>query len=164
MRPGRPASGNSPGHKQSSHLLFPPPLVREGEQTPARSPRMPPPASPASISLPALGGGGSMAHLESREQIMELGRLGVWAQLDGMTAAESLALARRIEQRGYGALWIPEGRGRNVLVHASFLLAGTSRLVVASGIANIYARDAMAAANGQRGLAEQSGGRFVLGL
>ncbi|MBI3514004.1 MAG: TIGR03620 family F420-dependent LLM class oxidoreductase, partial [Proteobacteria bacterium] len=40
----------------------------------------------------------------------------------------------------------------------------TERLVVASGIANIYARDAMAMANGQRGLNEQSGGRFLLGL
>jgi alkanesulfonate monooxygenase SsuD/methylene tetrahydromethanopterin reductase-like flavin-dependent oxidoreductase (luciferase family) len=33
---------------------------------------------------------------------------------------------------------------------------------VAPGIANIYARDAMAMANGQRALAEQSGGRFLL--
>jgi len=35
---------------------------------------------------------------------------------------------------------------------------------VATGIANIYARDAMAMASGQRALAEQSGGRFLLGV
>jgi probable F420-dependent oxidoreductase len=44
------------------------------------------------------------------------------------------------------------------------LLAGTSKLVIASGIANIYARDAMAMANAQRGLNEQSANRFLLGI
>ena len=61
-------------------------------------------------------------------------------------------------------MWTPESRGRNVLVNAAWLLAGTSRLVIATGIANIYARDAMAMANAQRGLNEQSGNRFLLGL
>jgi probable F420-dependent oxidoreductase len=59
---------------------------------------------------------------------------------------------------------MPESRGRNVLVHSAWLLANTKSLIVAPGIANIYARDAMAMANGQRALAEQSGGRFLLGL
>ena len=65
---------------------------------------------------------------------------------------------------GYAALWIPESRGRNALVHASWLLSHTERLIVATGIANIYARDPMAMANGQRTLAEQSGDRFLLGV
>jgi probable F420-dependent oxidoreductase len=95
---------------------------------------------------------------------MNIGRLGVWAGLDGMTAAESLAFARRIEKRGYGILWMPEARGRNVLVHAAFLLAGTTTLTIASGIANIYARDPVSMANAQRGLNEQSADRFLLGL
>ncbi len=95
---------------------------------------------------------------------MQLGKLGVWAGLDGLTATDALAFARRTEKRGYAALWIPESRGRNALVNAAWLLAGTSRLVIATGIANIYARDAMAMANAQRGLGEQSGNRFLLGL
>src|SRR5262245_49315336 len=95
---------------------------------------------------------------------MKLGKLGVWAGLDGMTAADALAFAQRTEKRGFGALWTPESRGRNVLVNAAWLLAGTSTLVVATGIANIYARDAMAMASAQRGLNEQSGNRFLLGL
>ena len=78
---------------------------------------------------------------------MHMGKLGVWAGLDGMTAAGALAFAQRTEKRGYAALWTPESRGRNVLVNAAWLLAGTSKLVVASGIANIYARDAMVMAN-----------------
>jgi probable F420-dependent oxidoreductase len=95
---------------------------------------------------------------------MDLGKLGVWAGLDGLSAAEALAFAQRLEKRGYKALWTPESRGRNVLVNAAWLLSGTSRLVIATGIANIYARDAVAMANAQRGLNEQSGNRFLLGL
>ena len=95
---------------------------------------------------------------------MELGRLGVWASMDGMTAADAAGLATRIEGWGYGALWVPESRGRNVLVISSWLLAATKTLTIATGIANIYARDAQASAAGQMALAEQSGGRFLLGL
>jgi probable F420-dependent oxidoreductase len=95
---------------------------------------------------------------------MQLGKLGVWSAMDVFTAAESAAFARQVEEWGYSALWLPESRGRNVLAHSSWLLANTEKLIVAPGIANIYARDAMAMANGQRGLAEQSGGRFLLGI
>src|SRR5689334_15145613 len=95
---------------------------------------------------------------------MELGKLGVWISTDGMSAAEAADFARRVEEWGYAALWLPESRGRNALAHASWLLASTQKLIVATGIANIYARDAMAMANGQRGLSEQSDGRFLLGV
>jgi probable F420-dependent oxidoreductase len=95
---------------------------------------------------------------------MDLKRIGVWAALDGFPAADAVQFARRVEGWGYGALWIPEAVGREVLSSAAWLLAGTGGLVVASGIANIYARDALAAAAAQKGLNEQSGGRFVLGL
>jgi len=95
---------------------------------------------------------------------MELGKLGVWVSMDSMTAAAAAAFAKRVEEWGYAALWIPESRGRNALAHSSWLLANTQRLIVATGIANIYARDPMATANGQRGLNEQSDGRFLLGV
>ena len=95
---------------------------------------------------------------------MQLRKLGVWISMDSMTAAEAAPFAKRVEEWGYAALWIPESRGRNALVHSSWLLANTWRLIVATGIANIYARDPMAMANGQRGLSEQSDGRFLLGV
>jgi len=95
---------------------------------------------------------------------MALGRLGVWASMDAMRADAAAAFARRVEDWGYGALWVPESRGRNVLVVSGWLLAGTKQLTIATGIANIYARDAQATASGQLALAEQSGGRFLLGL
>jgi probable F420-dependent oxidoreductase len=95
---------------------------------------------------------------------MDLKRIGVWAALDGFSAADAAQFAQRVEAWGYGALWIPEAVGREVFSSAAWLLARTDKLVVASGIANIYARDALAAASAQKGLNEQSGGRFVLGL
>lgn len=95
---------------------------------------------------------------------MNLKSIGVWAALDGLPARDAAQFAKKLEGWGYGALWIPEAVGREVLSSAAWLLANTTRLVIASGIANIYARDALAAASAQKGLNEQSGGRFLLGL
>lgn len=95
---------------------------------------------------------------------MALKKLGVWAGVDGLSSVDAAAFAKRVESWGYGALWIPEAVGRETLSACAWLLANTRDLVVASGIANIYARDPTAAAAGQKGLNEQSGGRFILGL
>jgi probable F420-dependent oxidoreductase len=95
---------------------------------------------------------------------MRLTKLGVWAGTDVLSAAQAAAFARRLESWGYGALWIPEAVGREVFSAAAWLLASSKTLVVASGIANIYARDAVSAAAAHKGLNEQSGDRFLLGL
>jgi probable F420-dependent oxidoreductase len=91
-------------------------------------------------------------------------RLGVWAGTDELSAAEAAAFARRVEAWGYGALWIPEAVGREAFSACGWLLANTSRLIIASGIANIYARDPLSTAAAQKGLNELSGDRFLLGL
>jgi probable F420-dependent oxidoreductase len=95
---------------------------------------------------------------------MDLGRIGVWAFLDALRADETAAFAQRVEALGYGTLWFPEIRGRNSFVQAGWLLAATQRMIVASGIANIYLREPFAVATAQRTLAEQSRGRYLLGL
>jgi probable F420-dependent oxidoreductase len=95
---------------------------------------------------------------------MTLEKLGAWAATDSLSAVEAAALAKRIEAWGYSALWFPEATGREAFSAAAWLLASTTELIVATGIANIYARDAFAAAAAQKGLNEQSGGRFLLGL
>jgi probable F420-dependent oxidoreductase len=95
---------------------------------------------------------------------MQLGRLGIWFFTDKLPAPAAADFARRVEAAGYSALWIPEAVGREPFAHCSYLLSATRRLVVATGIASIYARDAVAAAQGSKTLAEQSGGRFLLGL
>jgi probable F420-dependent oxidoreductase len=95
---------------------------------------------------------------------MDLGRIGVWAFLDALRADETAAFARRVEALGYGTLWFPEIRGRSSFVQAGWLLTATQRINVASGIANIYLREPFAVATAQRTLAEQSRGRYLLGL
>jgi probable F420-dependent oxidoreductase len=95
---------------------------------------------------------------------MKLGKLGVFYFLEGMRAPEMAAFAQRLEELGYAALWFPEALGREALSSASYLLSSTKKLIVATGIANVYARDAMTMAAGRNTLAEQSGGRFVLGV
>jgi probable F420-dependent oxidoreductase len=95
---------------------------------------------------------------------MQIDKLGVWAATDNLSASAAAAFARRVEAWGYAALWIPEGIGREIFSASTWLLANTSSLIVATGIANIYARDPVSSAAAQKGLNEQSGGRFLLGL
>ena len=95
---------------------------------------------------------------------MELGRLGAWTFLDAMAATEAAAFAKRVEALGYSALWIPEAVGRDPFAFLGYLAAHTERLLLATGIANIYARDPMTMRAAQKTLAELSGGRFILGL
>lgn len=72
--------------------------------------------------------------------------------------------ATRLEALGIDTLWLPELFGREPFATAGYLLARSERLRVGTGIANIYARDAVASAAGRRTLAELSAGRFSLGL
>src|ERR1700674_3575705 len=95
---------------------------------------------------------------------MDITKYGVWFFFEGMTAAQSADFARTVEKHGYGALWISEAVGREPFAHAAYLAARTERLVFATGIANIYARDPMTMAAAAKTVAELSGGRFILGI
>ena len=96
---------------------------------------------------------------------MEVGPIGIWtAQFDYQPAAKAREAAAELEQLGFGAIWFPESVGRESLTHAALLLGATSRIVIATGIANIYARDPVTTAAGQNTLAEAYPGRFLLGL
>jgi probable F420-dependent oxidoreductase len=93
-----------------------------------------------------------------------LGRLGVWTFVDGMPAAEAAQVAKRIEAWGYSALWLPEAVGRDPFVTITHLAAHAAKLVFATGIANIYARDPMAMNTLRLTVGEITGGRFALGI
>jgi probable F420-dependent oxidoreductase len=95
---------------------------------------------------------------------MELGKLGVFCFTDALTPAQLTELAQQTEHLGYAALWYPEVFSYESFALGSFLLHQTETLIIASGIANIYARDATAAKQGQHTLAMCFGGRFLLGL
>jgi probable F420-dependent oxidoreductase len=94
----------------------------------------------------------------------EIGRLGVWTWLDGFSAPEAAEFANQLEEWGYSALWIPEAIGRDPFSLIGYLAAKTDRLVFATGIANIYARDATTSKAILKTCAELAPGRFVLGL
>ena len=95
-----------------------------------------------------------------------LGPVGVWSwALQRLPAVQEGAAARALEALGLPVAWIPETlANRELFSHAAVLLAATGRLVVASGIANLHARDPLAMANGARTLGEAYPGRFVLGI
>ena len=95
-----------------------------------------------------------------------LGPVGVWLTLLGLRSAEQeRAAAARIEQLGYPALWFGETPvNKEAFVHAGILLAATERIAVATGIANIYARDPAAMNAAANALEEAYPGRFVLGI
>jgi probable F420-dependent oxidoreductase len=91
--------------------------------------------------------------------------VGLWTMtLDATDPGESADIASDIESMGYSALWIPEAYGRESFTNSGLLLADTTSLVVATGIANIWARDAVASTNAAKTLTAAYDNRFVLGL
>jgi probable F420-dependent oxidoreductase len=96
---------------------------------------------------------------------MDLGRTGVWTyelrDEDRNTAREIGDAAAELEECGYGAIWL--GASPTVR-HARTLLAATSRIVVATGVLNIWEHDPAEVAAEQAALAEEYPGRFILGL
>ncbi|HEY0541366.1 MAG TPA: TIGR03620 family F420-dependent LLM class oxidoreductase [Actinoallomurus sp.] len=96
-----------------------------------------------------------------------LGRIGVWfmTTVSEVPAEEEQRAAAVIEELGYPTFWFGEGPStREAFTHAAALLCATERLNVATGIANIFGRDAVAAANGANTLADTWPDRFTLGL
>jgi probable F420-dependent oxidoreductase len=96
---------------------------------------------------------------------VQLGRVGLWTfQLDLQPSAAAQETAAEIEALGYGTLWIPDAVGRDPFVNSTLLLSATERIVVATGIASVWGRDAMTMRSGQLTLAEAFPDRFLLGL
>jgi probable F420-dependent oxidoreductase len=95
---------------------------------------------------------------------MKFGKLGVFAFTESMDATALAELAQRVESLGYSTLWYPEAFTYESFALGGYLLHQSKRLIVGSGIANIYARDPAAAAMGHNSLNQLYGGRFVLGL
>ena len=93
-----------------------------------------------------------------------LGRVGVWSGFDTLSAEDSLAYAARVEQLGYGTLWVPEVVGRDPFTLLGLLTGETSSIGLGTSIVNIWGRDAQATRMAALTLQEATGGRFVLGL
>jgi probable F420-dependent oxidoreductase len=95
----------------------------------------------------------------------QLGRVGLWTRhLDVQPADQLRTTLVELEKLGWRSLWAWEVFGREALTNAGLLLCATQRLMVGTGIANIWARDPVAMAAAQRTLTEAYPGRFVLGI
>ncbi len=89
---------------------------------------------------------------------------GVIVAADTMSPAALISYVQRLEALGYDSVWIPDMFGREIYVTAGHLLSNTASIRVATGIAHVYGRDAIATAQAARTLSELSDGRFILGL
>lgn len=95
---------------------------------------------------------------------MKIGKTGVWFSTNALSGEQIVELAQRIEALNYDVLWYPESLSYECLSLGGFLLANSSRLCMATGIANIYARDALSAMAGHNTLNKLYDDRFILGL
>jgi probable F420-dependent oxidoreductase len=94
-----------------------------------------------------------------------LGRLGIWTgTLDAAPMAQAREAVVELEELGFAAVWIPEAVGREPFAHAALLLSATKSIVVATGIASMYARTAVTMQAGHKTLTEAFGDRFILGI
>jgi probable F420-dependent oxidoreductase len=97
-------------------------------------------------------------------QLEHPGKLGVWTLIDPFSAPDAARFARQLEEWGYSVLWIPETVGRDPFTFLGWLAGQTGKLTFATGIANVYARDAVTLKAIWKTLSELLPRRFVLGL
>ncbi|WP_067468182.1 LLM class F420-dependent oxidoreductase [Actinomadura macra] len=88
----------------------------------------------------------------------DVGRFGIWRRWQDMTPE----LAKGVEDLGYGTIWIGSSPGGDLEI-ADRLLAATDRIVIATGIVNMWATPAEQAAAAYHRLNAEYGGRFLLG-
>ncbi len=91
-------------------------------------------------------------------------KLGVLFNTDRLDRHQFLDYACRIDELGFESLWLPELFTRDPFAASAYLLANTQQVTLATGIANVYGRDATATVSAASTLAEMSDGRFLLGL
>ncbi|MGO9607654.1 MAG: TIGR03620 family F420-dependent LLM class oxidoreductase [Candidatus Binataceae bacterium] len=95
---------------------------------------------------------------------MNLRTPGVFALTDVMTANQLVEFARNVERLGYSTFWFPEAFGRDPFVLAARVLAATERLILGTGIANVWKREPITMIGAARTLAEMFPDRFILGI
>ncbi len=94
-----------------------------------------------------------------------LGPVGIWtAGFELLSPAEITDTVAELEGLGFAAVWFGEAYGREAFTQAALLLSASQRIVVATGIANIWARDAVACNAAARTLDTSYPARFLLGL
>jgi probable F420-dependent oxidoreductase len=98
--------------------------------------------------------------------MLDMGAVGIWwsTAYDRVPFAEESAALAELDDQGWATVWLPEAYGRESMAHSALALSSTRRIRVVPGIANLWARDATAMANGARTLAEAHPARYAIGL
>ena len=95
---------------------------------------------------------------------MELDGIGIWSgELRFGDESEKGDAAAELEALGYTAAWIPDVGG-DVFGAVGSLLGATSRMVIATGILNIWMHEPEETATRYHELVTQHGPRFLVGL
>ncbi|WP_029135275.1 LLM class F420-dependent oxidoreductase [Nakamurella lactea] len=93
----------------------------------------------------------------------DLGTYGVWLRTNDLEGAAGPQLAAAVEELGFGTLWVGTSRGDDLRQQES-LLAATTRLVVSTGILNIWTSRPAATAASYHRIAGRFPDRFQLGV
>lgn len=96
--------------------------------------------------------------------MLDLGQTGVWGHLDSLSIDDARAYARRVDELGFGTLWVPETVGRHPFTLLGLLAAETTSVVLGTSIVGIWGHDAQSTRMAALTLSEATAGRFVLGL
>jgi alkanesulfonate monooxygenase SsuD/methylene tetrahydromethanopterin reductase-like flavin-dependent oxidoreductase (luciferase family) len=95
---------------------------------------------------------------------MKLSGVGIWSsQLRYGDPSVSAEAAAELEELGYQAVWIPDAGGP-VFEVADKLLGATDRIVVATGILNLWMHAPADVATGCATLTAAHSNRFLLGI
>jgi probable F420-dependent oxidoreductase len=92
---------------------------------------------------------------------MNIGKIGVWTSYRRFGVDRAAEAAKLAEQLGYGAFWLG---GSPKVADVRPILEGTSTLVAATGILNVWSNEPRETAAADAALRAEFPGRFLLGI
>jgi probable F420-dependent oxidoreductase len=96
---------------------------------------------------------------------MHLGRIGIWSlEMRFGDKAQAADAALELDELGFGALWVPGGVGGDLMGDLDHLLGATRRMVIATGILNIWKHEPGEVAAWWKALSPEHRSRVLLGL
>jgi probable F420-dependent oxidoreductase len=103
--------------------------------------------------------------MTTEELRSRLGRVGIWMPPPERIGVDPAATAAAIERAGFTSVWVGGGNpDQSAFARLRAQLSGSERLIVATGIANVWAWEPAGLRTEAEALAADFPGRFILGL